>query len=89
MIVVSRGWLGIREMAHASDPSVLVGQSVPGNAGDTGRGITGGHLTRLKKAFDELDTITVRGCINKANKHLDELREHIVQQEDNDEASGI
>ena len=46
-------------------------------------------LTRLKKAFDELDTITVRGCINKANKHLDELREHIVQQEDNDEAAGI
>ena len=46
-------------------------------------------LTRLKKAFDELDTITVWGCINKANKHLDELREHIVQQEDNDEAAGI
>ena len=46
-------------------------------------------LTRLKKAFDELDTSTVRGCINKANQHLDELREHIVQQEDNDEAAGI
>ena len=44
-------------------------------------------LTRLKKAFDELDSITVQGCINKANKHLDELREHIMQQEDNNEAA--
>ena len=46
-------------------------------------------LTRLKKAFDELSTNTVRGCINTANRHLYELREHIVQQEDIDEATGI
>ena len=46
-------------------------------------------LTRLKRAFDELDTSTVQGCINKANQHLYELREHIVQQEDNNEAVGI
>ena len=46
-------------------------------------------LTRLKTAFDELDKNTVWGCICKANRHLDELREHIVQQEENDEAADI
>ena len=48
-------------------------------------------LVRLKQAFDELRTETVRGCIRKANKHLGELLEHIQKQEqaeeedDNDE----
>ena len=46
-------------------------------------------LIRLKKAFDELQTTTVRGCIRKAKKHLDELLQHILQQEQADEDGEI
>ena len=46
-------------------------------------------LTHLKKAFDELDRNTVQGCIQKVSRHVDDLQEHIVQQEEKDEAADI
>ena len=38
----------------------------------------------LKQAFEVLHANTIRGCIRKANKHLGELLEHILQQEEAD-----
>jgi len=42
-------------------------------------------LVRLKQAFEDVDANSVRGCVRKANKHLGELLEHILQQEQAEE----
>ena len=46
-------------------------------------------LQRLKYSFDTLQAHTVQGCISKANKNLEKLRQQIVDMEDVDnEESG-
>ena len=37
---------------------------------------------RLDKAFANLQSKTVQGCINTANKHLKELHRHILKMND-------
>jgi len=68
---------------HHSDlqPIELVWAIVKGEVGrqytpDTSFGQV---LERLKHSFYNLESCTVQGCINKANKHLDCLWEHIHQ----------
>ena len=45
-------------------------------------------LCRLKVAFNELKAESVRGCIRKANKHLEELLQHVIQLEAMEDEEG-
>ena len=43
---------------------------------------------RLVKAFDDLRSKTVQGCINTANRHLRALHTHIKRMDEIDDADG-
>ena len=86
-----RGHQVVWSPPHHSDlqPMELVWANVKGNVGRQYTKETSSKdvLHRLETAFNNLKTQTVRGCIRKANKHLDDLLVHILQLEAADECA--